>query len=246
MINLVDVSKVYKDVKAISDLTINISKGKIIGLIGPNGAGKSTTIGMIIGSIDPTSGEIVVNGESIKGNINKIKMQIGYVSDDENQTLGLKAIEYLNFIADMYKVSEADRRQRILDLSDRFKISDRLYERLDSFSKGMKQKIMIIASLIHKPPIWILDEPFNGLDPEIAYTLKVFMREYADEGNTILLSSHILDILDGICNEVVLIKKGQVIFAGSLEILKEKFGIKYSLEDIYIEIYKNNNTSKLS
>ncbi|MEF9952395.1 MAG: ABC transporter ATP-binding protein [Clostridium sp.] len=245
MIKLINITKKYGEVYAVKNMNLHIQSGKILGLIGPNGAGKSTTIGMIIGTVDQTEGDILVRGTSIRDNIRAAKGQIGYVSDDENQTLSLKAIEYLNFVGDMYRVSQEDRKERILELSETFKIRDRLGERLDSFSKGMKQKIMIIASLIHNPPIWILDEPFNGLDPEIAYTLKTFMREYANRGNTILLSSHILEILEGICDEVLLIKKGETIFSGSLDNLREKFSSRYTLEDIYIEIFKNNNTTKL-
>ncbi|MBK1810726.1 ABC transporter ATP-binding protein [Clostridium sp. YIM B02505] len=239
MICIENVSKKYKDFTAVDKLNIEIKDGSIVGLIGPNGAGKTTTISMLIGIIDPSEGSIIINGSSIKDKPMEIKKQIGYVSDDENKFLSLKAIEYLNFVADMYKVSEDERRKQILSLSKRFDILDHLNTRMDKFSKGMKQKIMIIASLIHSPKFWILDEPFNGLDPQTAYELKMFMREYASKGNIVLLSSHILEIVENLCDEVILIKKGKNIFFGELSDLKDRFRNGYTLEKIYMEVFEN-------
>lgn len=172
MIFIENVTKKYNDFTAVDNLNIEIKDGNIVGLIGPNGAGKTTTISMIIGILDVSEGDIIINGNSIKNTPIEIKKQIGYVSDDENQLLSLKAIEYLNFVANMYKVSEAERKKQILSLSERFDIQNDLNTRMDKFSKGMKQKIMIIASLIHSPKVWILDEPFTGLDPKTSYKLK--------------------------------------------------------------------------
>jgi ABC-2 type transport system ATP-binding protein len=143
-------------------------------------------------------------------------------------------------VADMYKVSEEERKKQILGLAERFDILNDLNTRMDKFSKGMKQKIMIISSLIHSPKVWILDEPFNGLDPQITYELKLFMREYASKGNIILLSSHILEIVENLCDEVILIKKGKTLFFGKLSELKNKFNNSYDLEKIYMEVFKDD------
>jgi ABC-2 type transport system ATP-binding protein len=248
MISIKNVSKTYKDFTAVDNLNIEIKDGSILGLVGPNGAGKTTTISMIIGIKDPSEGSISINGKTIKDNTMEVKKQIGYVSDDENKFLSLRAIEYLNFVADMYKVSEEERKKQILGLAERFDILNDLNTRMDKFSKGMKQKIMIISSLIHSPKVWILDEPFNGLDPQITYELKLFMREYASKGNIILLSSHILEIVENLCDEVILIKKGKTLFFGKLCELKNKFNNSYDLEKIYMEVFKDDkaktNSSK--
>lgn len=244
MISIKNVSKKYKDFTAVDNLNIEIEDGNIIGLIGPNGAGKTTTISMITGIIDVTEGNIIVNNKSVKEKPIEIKKEIGYVSDDENQLLSLKAIEYLNFVSDMYKVPENIRKDKILSLSERFSIKDDLNTRMDKFSKGMKQKIMIIASLIHSPKVWILDEPFNGLDPTTTYELKLFMKEYADKGNIILLSSHNLDIVENLCDNIFLIKKGKKLYYGSIKDLKEKFQTSYTLEEIYIEMFSDKKEEK--
>ena len=246
MISIENVTKRYKNFTAVDDLNIKIEEGKIVGLIGPNGAGKTTTISMIIGITDISEGDISINNISIKEKPIDVKKQIGYVSDDENQLLSLKAIEYLNFVADMYKVPEDERKKRILDLSERFSIKDELNNRMDKFSKGMKQKIMVIASLLHTPKVWILDEPFDGLDPKTSYELKVFMREYAEKGNTIILSSHILQIVENLCDEVILIKKGKSLYFGNLKDLKERFGSRYNLEEIYMEMFEDKKVHSFS
>lgn len=239
MINIENISKKYKDFNAVDKLNIKIKDGSIVALVGPNGAGKTTTINMLIGIITMSEGNIFINGISVKENIMAIKKQIGYVSDDENKFLSLKAIEYLNFVADMYKICESERKNIILSLSERFNIKDDLETRMDKFSKGMKQKIMIIASLLHNPKVWILDEPFTGLDPKTSYELKIFMKEYASKGNIVILSSHILEIVENLCDEVILIKKGKTLYFGNINNLKEEFNNRYTLEQIYMEVFEN-------
>lgn len=246
MISIQNVTKKYKDFTAVDNMNIEISDGKIVGLIGPNGAGKTTTISMMLGIVDMTEGEITINNSSIKDNPIEVKKQVGYVSDDANQLLSLKAIEYLNFVADMYKVSKEERKSQILDLSERFNILNDLNTRMDKFSKGMKQKIMVIASLIHSPKVWILDEPFDGLDPAISFELKTFMKEYADKGNIILLSSHILEIVENLCDEVILINKGKTLYFGSIDELKEQYNSSYTLEQIYLEMFQNKDKKVIS
>lgn len=187
MIILKNVSKKYKDFLAVDNLNLEVEDGNIVALVGPNGAGKSSTINMLIGTSVISEGEISINGLSVERDLDKIKRQIGYVSDDENKFLKLKAIEYLNFVCDMYDISEKERRDRILTLSRKFNIEKDLNTMMDKFSKGMKQKIMIIASLLHKPKVWILDEPFTGLDPATSHELKNYMKEYAEKGNIVIL-----------------------------------------------------------
>lgn len=239
MISIENVSKKYKEFKAVDNLNIQIENGSVVALVGPNGAGKSTTINMMIGTIDMTEGSVNINGLSVEENSIDIKRQIGYVSDDENKFLKLKAIEYLNFVADMYGISEEGRKEEILSLSERFSIQNDLNTMMDKFSKGMKQKIMIISSLIHKPKVWILDEPFTGLDPTTSYELKTFMREYASKGNIVVLSSHILEIVENLCDIVLLIKKGKTLYYGDMKELKEMYINKHTLEEIYMEVFKD-------
>jgi ABC-2 type transport system ATP-binding protein len=239
MISIENVSKKYKEFKAVDNLNIKIDDGSVTALVGPNGAGKSTTINMIIGTKDITEGNVGINGFYVKESLIDIKKQIGYVSDDENKFLKLKAIEYLNFVSDMYGVSEEERRMQILTLSQRFSIQNDLNTMMDKFSKGMKQKIMIIASLIHRPKVWILDEPFTGLDPETSYELKTFMREYANKGNIVVLSSHILEIVENLCDKVLLIKKGKTLYYGDMKELKERYNNRKTLEEIYMEVFRD-------
>ncbi len=246
MISIEHVSKKYNEFKALDDINININDGSVVALIGPNGAGKTTTISMIIGLTDMSEGNIIVNGNSVKEKLLDIKKQIGYVSDDQNKFLSLKAIEFLNFVADMYKVPAEERRTQILSLSERFNIQNDLNTRMDKFSKGMKQKIMIIASIIHSPKVWILDEPFTGLDPKTSYELKTFMKEYATKGNIVLLSSHILEIVENLCDEVILINKGKTLYCGDIKELKARFNSRCTLEEIYMEVFENERISSFS
>jgi len=246
MIVLKNVSKKYKEFLAVNKLNIEIKDGDIVALVGPNGAGKSSTIDMIIGINIISEGEIFIDGMSVKKDLEKIKRKIGYVSDDEKKFLKLKAIEYLNFVADMYDVSATERKDRILTLSRRFNIEKDLNTIMDKFSKGMKQKIMIIASLLHMPKVWILDEPFTGLDPATSYELKTFMKEYAEKGNIVILSSHILEIVENLCDKVLLIKKGKTLYYGNLSDLKKKYKLKNSLEEIYMEVFKDEEVNSFS
>lgn len=238
MIILEDVTKEYNKEKGVHHLTAEIKDGNIIGLVGPNGAGKTTTISMLMGILKKTSGKIEIDGMEMNEEAIDLKAKIGYVSDDENQLLSLKAIEYLNFIADMYRVSESERKSKIIELSERFEIEHELNQRMDKFSKGMKQKIMIMASILHSPKIWILDEPFSGLDPKMTHALKEFMKEYAAKGNTVILSSHALEIVENLCDEVLFIKHGTMIYKGTLDELKDKYPRLSTLEEIYLKVFE--------
>ena len=240
MISLKEVNKEYtQGVKAVDNLNLEIKDGEIFGILGPNEAGKTTTISMITGITEPTMGEIKINNIDISKNPVEAKMQFGYVPDSPDMFLRYKGIEYLNFMGDVYNVSESAREERIKDLAKRFGMTNALGDKIQSYSHGMRQKIIIMGVLIHKPSIWILDEPLTGLDPKSSYILKEMMREHASEGNTVLFSTHVLEVAEKLCDRVGIIKKGKLIFVGTLEELKEEFKGDESLEKMFLEITEN-------
>lgn len=237
MIKFSNVVKSYNGkTNAIDDISIEILDGEIFGFLGCNGAGKTTAINMITGILPITSGSINVNSADVNTNSIVTKRQIGYVPDDPNVFLRLKGIEYLNFMADMYEVSSQDRIQRIKELSESFGMSDSLNSKIQSYSHGMRQKIVIIGSLLHSPNVWILDEPMTGLDPKSSYTLKEIMRSHADKGNTVLFSTHILDTAEKICDRVAIIDHGKILFCGSLPQMRDHLKNNESLEQMFLEI----------
>jgi len=237
MIELNSVNKSYNGtLKAVDNLTLKINDGEIFGFLGPNGAGKTTTIKMITGILGADSGSIKINGLNIKDNALEAKKQFGFVPDDPNMFLRLKGIEYLNFIADIYGVSSSDRKERIVSMCKRFEMESALGDKIQSYSHGMRQKIVIIGVLIHNPPVWILDEPMTGLDPKSSYTLKEMMREQADNGKTIFFSTHILEVAEKICDRVAIINKGKILFCGKLDKMKEQFKGDESLEKMFMEM----------
>jgi ABC-2 type transport system ATP-binding protein len=240
MIELKNVTKTYSGtLKAVDDLSITIQDGEIFGFLGPNGAGKTTTIKMITGILRPDSGNIKVNGIDINENPLEAKKKFGFVPDDPNIFLRLKGIEYLNFMADMYEVSDADRKQRIESLAERFEMSAALGDHIKSYSHGMRQKIVIMGVLIHNPPIWILDEPMTGLDPKSSYILKEMMREHVSNGNTVFFSTHVLEVAEKICDKVAIINKGKILFSGKLDEMREHFMNDQSLEKMFLELTEN-------
>lgn len=241
MIKINNVSKEYikGGDKAVDSLTWEVEDGKITGFIGPNGAGKSTTLKMITGVIVPTSGSITINGTDISANPIEAKKKFAFVSDTPDNFLKLKGIEYLNFVADIYGVSEKDRKERIISLADRFEMTNALEKTIADFSHGMRQKMMIMGALIHQPPVWILDEPLVGLDPNSAHILKEMMKEHAAKGNTVLFSTHVLEVAEKLCDKIAIINKGKLVYSGTLEELKEKYSGEDSLESIFLEVTKN-------
>src|SRR5690554_3641653 len=224
MIELINVNKTYNGVvKAVDNINLTIPDGEIFGFLGPNGAGKTTTIKLISGILNADSGSIKVNGLDIKENALVAKQQIGFVPDSPNMFLRLKGIEYLNFLADVYDVSTEVRKERIETLSRRFSMTDVLNDRIQSYSHGMRQKIIIIGVLVHNPSVWVLDEPMTGLDPRSSFMLKEMMREHADGGNTVFFSTHVLDVAEKVCDRVAIINKGQILFCGTLAEMREHF-----------------------
>ena len=238
MINIKNVSKEYVEgIKAVDNLSIHIKPGEIYGFIGPNGAGKSTTIKMITWITDFTDGEIFINGISVKDE-KKMKMQFGYVSDSPDMFLKLKGIEYLNFLATIYNVPKEEKQKRILNLAEKFELTSVLGDKIQTYSHGMRQKIMVMGALIHEPKVWILDEPLTGLDPKSSYVLKEMMKEHAKKGNSVFFSTHVLEVAEKLCDRIGIINKGKLIYEGTMEEVKETYP-NLSLEEIFLEMTKN-------
>ena len=238
MINIKNVSKEYVEgIKAVDNLSIHIRPGEIYGFIGPNGAGKSTTIKMITGITDYSEGEITINGVSSKEELES-KLQFGYVSDSPDMFLKLKGVEYLNFLATIYNVSKEDSKQRIIELAEKFELTSALGDKIQTYSHGMRQKIMVMGALIHEPKVWILDEPLTGLDPKSSFMLKEMMKEHARKGNSVFFSTHVLEVAEKLCDRIGIINKGKLVYEGTMEEIKETYP-NLSLEEIFLGITKN-------
>ncbi|WP_333861499.1 ABC transporter ATP-binding protein [Clostridium sp.] len=240
MIELINVTKSYnKEIKAVDGINLTINDGEIFGFLGPNGAGKTTTLKMITGILHPDKGNIKLNGISIEKQPIKAKKQLGYVPDNPDMFLRLKGIEYLNFMSDMYEVSSSIRNKKIEDLSKRLNLYNALDDKIQSYSHGMRQKIVLIGALIHEPPIWILDEPMTGLDPKASFILKEMMKEHVSAGKTVFFSTHVLEVAEKICDKVAIINKGRILFNGTLNEMREHFKVNESLENMFLELTEN-------
>ncbi|NMA15702.1 MAG: ABC transporter ATP-binding protein [Erysipelotrichia bacterium] len=238
MIEIKNVSKSYtKGKKSVDSLNLTINNGEIFGFLGPNGAGKTTTIKMITGILDADEGEILIDGYDIDKQSMEAKRQFGFVPDNPDIFLSLKAIEYLNFLCDIYDVVE--RENKIVSLTKKFEIYDVLNNKLESFSHGMRQKIVLIGALLHNPNNWILDEPMTGLDPKSSFDLKEMMKEHADEGKTVFFSTHVLEVAEKMCDRIGIISKGKLLFVGTVEEAREQFAKEGSLEKVFLEITEN-------
>lgn len=237
MIEIKNVTKKYGDKAVVKDLNLTINDGEIFGFIGPNGAGKSTTINMLTGALDITEGEILVNNKSIEKDPVEVKKEFGIVPDSPDMFLNFKVLEYFNFIGDIYEVDSKTRKERVETLCEKFKITQYLKERIENLSHGTRQKVIIIGALIHNPNIWILDEPMTGLDPESSFTLKEMMKEHVSQGKIVFFSSHVLEVVEKLCDRIGIINNGSLLYVGTLKELKEEYPDK-SLEDIFLEIIK--------
>ena len=236
MIKFENVTKTYnKSVRALDDVSFNVKGGEIVGFIGPNGSGKTTTMKLLTGIIKPDLGRITVNGFNIKEDPIKVKASIGYIADSPDMFLRLKGTEFLELIADIYKVPTNVRQERVQELAEKFDLTEALSSPMMSYSHGMRQKIMVIAALMHDPPVWILDEPMIGLDPKSAYELKQLMREHTKKGNAVFFSTHVLEVAEKLCDRVIIIKKGNILYDGTLAEL-EKENKNESLENIFLEL----------
>ncbi len=232
-IEIKNFSKAYGNgKKAVNDISLKIDDGEIFGFIGHNGAGKTTTIKAITGILDFEQGEILINGKSIKKDPVGCKMQMAYVADNPDLYDNMKAIQFINFICDMYEVPEAKRKKRIEKYVELFELSNNMNDQIASFSHGMKQKVMLIAALAHDPDILIMDEPFVGLDPKAVFDMKEIMREMCKKGKTVFFSTHILEVAEKLCDRVAIIKKGKIVKVGTM---KEVKGDE-SLEKVFLEL----------
>ena len=232
MIEIKNVTKKYGENIAISDISFNVNDGEIFGFIGHNGAGKTTLIKSIVGIHEFDQGEIIINGKSIMRNPIECKKQMAYVPDNPELYENMKAIDFINFICDMYEVGLEERTKNINNYAKLFEIENNLNEPISSFSHGMKQKIALISALAHNPKILIMDEPFVGLDPKAVYDVKEIMNEMIKEGKTIFFSTHILDVAEKLCSRVAIIKKGKILKVGNMDEVK---GDK-SLENVFLEL----------
>lgn len=239
MLQLKDLSKSYnkKDL-AVDHINLDIKDGEIFGFLGPNGAGKTTTLKMITGILLPDTGSITINGFDTEKEDVAAKFSFGFVPDDPNVMLVMKGINYLKFMADIYDVPAKEISGRIQKLAQEFDMTTALGDKIQSYSHGMRQKIVLMGALIHEPPLWILDEPMTGLDPQSAFTLKTKMREHANSGKTVLFSTHVLEVAEKVCDRVAIINHGQILFAGSIAELKESRGDS-SLEDIFLQLVQS-------
>ena len=241
MIRIENVSKSYnKEQKIINNLNLEIKNGEIFGFLGPNGAGKTTTIKMMTGILEIDEGKIYIDDIDIAKEPTKAKRNIGLVPDDPDIFLKLKGIEYLNFIANIYDVPKEDRVNRIIKLAKEFELDTVLNDKIQNYSHGMRQKIVIIGVLLHNPKNWILDEPITGLDPKSSYDLKNLMRKHAKEGNTVFFSTHILEVAEKLCDRIGIIDEGNLLFVGTFEDMKKELKQNASLEDLFMEIIKND------
>lgn len=237
MLEISNLTKTYNGATkpSVDNLSLTVNDGEIFGFIGPNGAGKSTTIKSIAGIIGFEDGSIRIDGVSIKDDAIAAKKLIGYVSDDHVLYDGLTGLEYVNFICDVFQVSGAEREQRLEKYLQMFSLQDAIKKQISSYSHGMKQKLNIIGALIHEPKLWILDEPMTGLDPLSAHNLKKLMREHADNGNCVFFSSHVLEVVEKVCDRVGIIEDGHLITCCDLEELKQRNEDK-SLEDLFLKL----------
>lgn len=237
MIEIKNVSTSYiKGKKIIDNMNLKIEDGTVFGFIGPNGAGKTTTLEMITGVLKIDEGDILIDGKSIIKTPIEAKKQFGFVPDSPEVFEKLTGLEYLNFIGDVYEVSPEKRLEIVEKLAKEFKIYDHLRDRIQSYSHGIKQKLLIISVLLYNPKNWILDEPMTGLDPEASYTLKNLMREHSKKGNTVFFSTHVLEVAEKICDKIAIINKGKIIFVGTIEELKDKMKGDTTLEESFLEI----------
>jgi ABC-2 type transport system ATP-binding protein len=236
MLKIENVSKSYGSKKAVDGLSLHIRPGEIFGFIGHNGAGKTTTLKAICGILRFEEGEIYVDGSSVKNNPLDCKKKLAYIPDNPDLYVFMKGIQYLQFVADIYQIPAEARDKRIHELATAFGLYDDLAQPISAYSHGMKQKLAIIAALMHQPKLLIMDEPFVGLDPKAAFILKEKMREHCARGNAIFFSTHVLDTAEKLCDKVAIIKDGKLIKVGTMDEVKGDD----SLEEVFLELEKDD------
>ena len=232
MLEIKNLTKKYGNKKAVDNVSFKVNEGEIFAFIGHNGAGKTTTIKAITGIMDFDEGDILINGKSIKEYPIECKMDMAYVPDNPDLYENMKAIDFINFICDMYEVSKEDREERIKKYATLFDMTNNLNDEISSFSHGMKQKVALISALAHNPKILIMDEPFVGLDPKAVFDVKNIMKEMTKNGKTIFFSTHILDVAEKLCDRVAIIKNGSIVKIGKMNDIKGD----ESLEQVFLEL----------
>lgn len=238
MISIEGVTKKFGKKTAVDNLSLQLQEGTITGFIGPNGAGKTTTIRMLCGILKPDAGGITLNGKDIQKEPLAAKEEFGFIPDSPDVFLTLKGTEYINFICNIYNVPKEVRSARMEELLRDFEMTSVVGDRLETYSHGMRQKIHIIAALMHDPNIWILDEPMTGLDPQSSYLLKQRMKRHAQAGNIVLFSTHVLEVAEKLCDQIAIIDKGELVYTGTLEALQERYPSR-SLEEIFLAVTKS-------
>ena len=232
MLNIEHLTKTYGEKKAVDDLNLHIRPGEIYGFIGHNGAGKTTTLKSVAGILQFDAGEIYIGGDSVREKPLECKRKIAYIPDNPDLYEYMTGIKYLNFIADIFGVDAALRRERIRRYADAFELTGDLAQPIAAYSHGMKQKLAIIAAWLHEPQLILMDEPFVGLDPKAAHLLKGMMREICDRGGAIFFSTHVLEVAEKLCDKVAIIKGGRLIRSGTMEEVKGDD----SLEEVFLEL----------
>ena len=232
MLQINHLTKTYGDKKAVDDLSLHIQPGEIYGFIGHNGAGKTTTIKSCCGILQFDSGEILIDGKSITKDPIGCKSVLAYIPDNPDLYEFMSGIQFLNFVADIFGVSVADRQERIRRYADMLELTDDLAQPISAYSHGMKQKLAVISALIHTPKLIIMDEPFVGLDPKASNLLKQLMRQICDDGGAIFFSTHVLEVAEKLCDKVAIIKGGKLMRSGTMDEVKGDT----SLEEVFLEL----------
>ena len=232
MLNIAHLTKRYGEKAAVDDLSLHIRPGEIYGFIGHNGAGKTTTLKSIAGILQFDEGEITIDGKSIKDEPVACKRVLAYIPDNPDLYDYMSGIKYLNFIADIFGISAAERQEKIRKYADVFELTGDLAQPVSAYSHGMKQKLAVISALIHSPKLIVMDEPFVGLDPKASHLLKEMMREHCDAGGAIFFSTHVLEVAEKLCDKVAIIKQGRLIKSGTMEEVKGD----ESLEEVFLEL----------
>lgn len=232
MLKIEHLTKTYGDKKAVDDLSLHIHAGEIYGFIGHNGAGKTTTIKACCGILQFDGGEVYIDGISVKDAPLECKKRLAYIPDNPDIYGFMSGIKYLNFIADVYEVPTEVRNERIKKYADIFELTGDLAQPISAYSHGMKQKLVIISALIHEPKLMILDEPFVGLDPKAAHTVKEFMRDICEKGGAIFFSTHVLEVAEKLCDKIAIIKNGKLVISGETDEVRGNT----SLESVFLEL----------
>ena len=227
-----DLVKTYGDKTAVDGLSLAAAPGEIHGFIGHNGSGKTTTIRAVVGVMDFDSGEVLIDGISVREKPLACKERIAYIPDNPDLYEYVTGVQYLSYLADIFKVGSTEREERIASLAEEFGITDSLGNLIGSYSHGMRQKLALIGAFLHEPRLLVLDEPFVGLDPQAAYRLKELMRDLCDRGSAIFFSTHVLDVAEKLCDRVTIIKQGRLVATGTVEEVRGSG----SLEDAFLEV----------